>query len=137
MSESRIGRVVLPLIAVSCLAACDARETGGDERSIPPIPAQMVPGLYAVGDGTQVYSRTLIKTDGTYEDLDENGDIVGRGTVADNGDTICFDPEGDGKNQEERCWRNDPPDPDGSFVSRRVEGPEHYRVTPLKTLPTK
>lgn len=93
----------------------------------------MGPGLYAVGDGTNIYSRSRLNEDGTYEDLDEAGEVVGTGTWTTSGSQICFDPEGDGEDEKERCWINDPAGPDGSFISRRVDGDESYRVNPLES----
>ncbi len=123
----------LATLALVALAACeDGSETGG-KHGIPPIPAQMGPGLYAVGDGTQIYSRTQLFEDRTYADFDAAMEAVGGGTWRTDGATeICFDPAGDGADDEERCWSNGPPEKDGSFVSSRVGSAERYRVTPLK-----
>lgn len=122
-----------PLLALS---ACD--EAPADPAPVAPGPpaasvaAQMGPGLYAVGDGTQIYSRTRLSEDGSYTDIDEAGEIVGGGAWRNEEEEICFDPEGDGADEGERCWRNDPPDTSGSFMTRRTDGAEEYRVTPLE-----
>lgn len=93
-----------------------------------PAPPAITPGLYAVGDGTTVYGRTRLQADGSYVDLD--GDRpVGRGTWTAHGARMCLDPEGDGPDQRERCWINQPAGPDGSFVSTREDGAQSYRVT--------
>jgi len=97
-----------------------------------PADAQMGPGLYAVGDGTTVYSRKRLNGDGAYLDLNEAGETVGGGSWFLRDEAVCFDPEGDGPDQEVRCWRNDPPDADGSFTTRRIDSPESYRVTPIE-----
>jgi len=115
------------LVLVGCESS-EAPATATPQSSAP----VMGPGTYAVGDGTTVYSRTRLDADGSYYDLDDAGATVGTGTWSGAEDIVCFDPEGDGENEEERCWRNEAPDADGSFMSRRVGGMEHYRVTPLE-----
>ncbi|MEM9084664.1 MAG: hypothetical protein AAGB23_01925 [Pseudomonadota bacterium] len=125
--------VALVLAPLTALAACDDPSTTGDtEDSIPPIPFQMGPGLYAVGDETTIYSRTRLSVDGTYVDLDEAMEPVGGGTWEQRGEEMCFDPAGDGEDQQERCWTNSEPGEDGSFMSTRVDGEGSYRVTPLE-----
>ena len=126
-------KVALVLAPLAALAACDDPSTTGDtEESIPPIPFQMGPGLYAVGDETTVYSRTRLNADGTYVDLNEAMDPVGGGTWVQRGEEMCFDPEGDEPEQQERCWTNSEPNADGSFMSTRVDGQGSYRVTSLE-----
>ena len=126
-------KVALVLAPLAALAACDDPSTTGDtEESIPPIPFQMGPGLYAVGDATTVYSRTRLNADGTYVDLNEAMDPVGGGTWVQRGEEMCFDPEGDEPEQQERCWTNSEPNADGSFMSTRVDGQGSYRVTSLE-----
>ena len=126
------------LVAALALAACgDAADPApeaatGTEPSIASAPVQpMGPGLYAVGDETTVYARSRLAEDGTYTDLTAEGETVGGGTWSSEGEVICFEPEGDGEDQLERCWRNDQPGEDGSFMSRAMEGEAAYRVTPL------
>lgn len=106
-----------------------ADNDGGAARA----PAQpMKPGLYAIGSADRVYSRIRLSADGTFSDLDDGLREIGTGTWREGGPaTICFDPEGDGESQQERCWLNGPPDEDGGFLSRRVNGIEHYRVMPM------
>jgi hypothetical protein len=124
------------LLAPFALAACDEPPQEPDPLEPPPVPegvagAVMRPGLYAVGDGTTVYGRTSLSADGTFIDLDKAGATVHRGRWRAEGNTICLDVEGEAEDQQEHCWRNDPPDEDGSFMSRRLDGEKAYRVTPL------
>ena len=125
--------LAITLASFLALTGCDDGSKTGGKHGIPPIPAQMGPGLYAVGDGTQIYSRTRLSQDGTYTDHTEAMEPVSGGAWRVTGDdTICFDPEGDGTDQRERCWQNGPPDANGSFISSRIDGSERYRVTPLE-----
>jgi hypothetical protein len=87
-----------------------------------------------VGDETTVYSRTRLNADGTYVDLNDEGP-VGGGRWRVQGGLMCFDPDGDGETQQERCWVNGPADPDGSFLSTRVDTGVSYRVTPIAEAP--
>ncbi|MEE4200490.1 MAG: hypothetical protein V2I30_07255 [Erythrobacter sp.] len=124
------------LALVAVLAACDA--PADQPSDIPEVPQageatfQMGPGLYAVGDENATYARTRLSADGTYIDMTAEGEEVGGGTWTTRSDMICFDPVGDGEDKTERCWTNGPPDPDGSFLSTRVDADESYRVTPLE-----
>ncbi|MEM1197365.1 MAG: hypothetical protein AAGH57_14775 [Pseudomonadota bacterium] len=125
----------LTLMCGLALSACDSGPIiGGDNGSIPPIPAYMGPGLYALGDGTQIHLRRRLFEDGTYTDLNNAMEPAGGGTwrTAGGPGDICFDPEGDGPDQEESCWQNDGPEKDRSFTSSRVGGGGFYRVAPLE-----
>jgi hypothetical protein len=132
-------RIVRSSIALAFFATLCACEGPADQPSeMPDVPRagqatfQMGPGLYAVGNEDTVYARTRLNADGTYTDMTAEGEEVGGGTWATRSDMICFDPVGDGEDQTERCWTNGPPDPDGSFLSTRVDADESYRVTPLE-----
>lgn len=126
----------LAIVSASLLAmACSGGEQPAADESVsqPPSPPAniMQPGLYAVGDGTQIYSRTRLSEDGTYTDLNDAMERVGGGTWEQRGEQMCFDPEGDGEDQQERCWTNSQPDADGRFVTSRVDADESYTVTPI------
>lgn len=130
-------RIALPLLAAWSLVSCG--ESAPADEPLPPegealetMSQPMGPGLYAVGDGTQVYAQTRLGEDGTYTDLDADGNEVGNGTWSNEGEAICFNPDAPGEAGEKRCWLNDSPDEDGSFITRRVGAEESYRVTPLE-----
>ena len=121
------------ILVVATLAGCN-QEPGPvlvESQESPEFVQPMGPGLYAIGDGEAVYVRTRLAEDGTYQDMDEAGTVVGGGTWFSASPGICFDPEGDGEDQQARCWRNDPPNTDGSFRTQRVDGDEAYTITPL------
>ena len=133
--------VLLHIIAIGTLAAgCSGEaETSVDieapiEQTEAPSPAGYImgPGKYAIegGDGT-VYSQTIVNADGTYSDLDPDGNEVGRGTWRDQRGMACFDPEGDGPEQQERCWTNSALAEDGSFTTTREDGSDSYTVRPV------
>lgn len=118
-------------IAVVGLIGCS--QTPEDSKAVPsPEVAgfEAVPGTYGVGDETTIYAKTRLAADGTYVDMDDSGP-VDKGTWRADGATMCFDPEGDGEDRQERCWINGPPDADGSFLSTRDDGSQSYRVTPI------
>lgn len=134
---NRIAPVVLlgaVLSASACTSESNEVEDSNADTVVTESAAQnvMQPGLYAVGDGTQIYSRTRLSEDGTYSDLNDAGERVGGGTWEVRDDLMCFDPEGDDAESQERCWTNTEPDPDGSFMTTRVGSEESYRVTPLE-----
>jgi hypothetical protein len=116
------------------LMACDQPPMDPEPAEPPVLPeeagAAMPPGLYALGDEDTVFVRAQLNEDGTFVDIDEDGAVVLSGTWENEGETICFDPEGEGK--QRHCWRNDPPRPDGSFVSRRTDGGAQFLITPLQ-----
>ena len=130
---------LLPLVVLGALAAGCGNETStdtetpieGSERASPAAYV-MGPGRYAIegGDGT-VYSQTVVKPDGTYADLDGEGNEVGRGTWRDERGLACFDPDGDGPDQQERCWTNSALAEDGSFTSTRDDGSESHTLRPI------
>lgn len=125
------------MIGLMVLAACNNAAEEGSTPEIDTIPSdeeapgfQVTPGLYATGDGTTIYAQTRLSDDGTYVDLAE-GEVVGSGTWAADGATMCLDPEGDGEDQQERCWTNGPVKEDGSFTSTLEDGSQSYVVTPI------
>ncbi len=91
----------------------------------------MGPGLYDIGSGPGALARIDISPDGGFTNLGADGAVVDQGTWTSKGNVICFDLEGDGAGRDERCWRNGTPGEDGTFLSRRVDGPEHYLVIPV------
>ncbi len=127
---------VISVLALSALAfGCEAPDEPSDLPEPPQsgeATYQMGPGLYAVGDENTEYARTRLNADGTYVDMTVEGEEVGGGTWTTRSDMVCFDPVGDGVDQTERCWTNDPPREDGSFMSNLVDGDESYVVTPLE-----
>lgn len=91
----------------------------------------MVPGFYAIESADRIYSRTRLHEDGSYTDYDGGNNAVGGGQWSSEGAQICFDPAGDGENEQESCWINEAPGEDGSFVTRLVGGEMSYVVRPL------
>lgn len=124
---------LLTLTLIACNQAPSEVSEGstseaGNETGVQP----MVPGFYAIKSDDVVYSRTRLSADGSYTDYDGGDNVVGGGTWSSEGAQICFDPAGDGADQQESCWINDQPGDDGSFVTRLVGGDVSYEVTPLE-----
>lgn len=131
-----MNRLILVGLAPLALAACGGGD--GDEAAKPAPEADtaivqpMVPGLYAIESADRIYSRTRLHTDGSYTDYDGGMNAVGGGRWSSEDAQICFDPQGDGENEQESCWMNEAPAEDGSFVTRLVKGETSYLVRPLE-----
>ena len=131
----KIGLTLAALASLG-LAACSG--TDADKAAAPdedavnsePTAFVMTPGAYEIVGDNVVYSRTDVMPDGTYVDSAE-GKEIGRGTWSVSGAKSCFDPEGDGPDQQERCWTNSAPSADGSFTTTREDGSESYMVRPV------
>lgn len=128
-------RTLFAITGMLALAACaepadQAPAPTEEETAEATTGVTIAPGLYAVGDETTEYGRTRLNEDGTYVDLDGETEVGGGTWTASEG-TMCFDPEGDGEDEQERCWTNAAPDADGSFTSTRDDGSQSYRVTPI------
>lgn len=130
-------RIVIAALSPLALAACgesvDGETTPGQADTAPAtaIVQPMVPGLYAIENSDRVYSRTRLHEDGSYTDYDGGDNVVGGGQWSSEGEKICFDPAGDGENEQESCWINEAPGADGSFVTRLVDGETSYTVRPI------
>ena len=128
-------RKVFALAAVAALTACEQAAPPAEQAATVEEPEMVAsvlePGLYAVGDETTEYGTTRLNEDGTYIDYGENDEVVGGGTWRTEAETTCFDPEGDGEEEQEQCWTNEPPGDDGSFMSTRTDGSQSYLVTPI------
>lgn len=129
----------LAVVSASLLvAACSGQgepqaSDEGAEEAVAEAPATgMQPGLYATGDGTQIYSRTRLNADGTYIDYNDAMEPVSGGTWEEREGLMCFDPEGDGEDQQEMCWTSSEPQEDGSVISTSVDGSVSYTVTRLE-----
>ena len=126
----------LAILASLALAACGQASGPEPQPESTPQAEAPSPEFYTMGPGTfdivgdnVVYATTELREDGTYIDSAE-GQEVGRGRWKVDGPQVCFDPEGDGEEQQERCWTNSPMSPDGSFVTTRDDGSESYTVKP-------
>ncbi|MDJ0977826.1 MAG: hypothetical protein QNI87_04760 [Erythrobacter sp.] len=133
----RVFNAIALVGASAGLAACSGEPAPTEAESLAaeqeeatePRAEGMQPGLYATGDGTQIYSRTRLNADGTYNDLNDAMEPVGSGTWEERDGLMCFDPEGEEENQQEKCWTNSEPDADGKIVSTSVDGQTSYTIT--------
>lgn len=118
-------RKLILVAAVASLAAC------GSKEEAPADPAETADTTLtdtATGDMSGVYEiklvdgtvlRQTINADGTYVDTTLEGAETERGTWRQEGDAMCFDPEGDGP---EACYTGGAPGEDGTFEVRDAEG---------------
>lgn len=128
----KTGQLTL-VASVTLLAACGEPQEAPPEEPQEGSPAAYVmgPGTYAIGSDETAYVTTEVKSDGTYADKDAEGTVVGQGTWRDERGKACFDPEGDGPEEQERCWINSELQEDGSFVTTMDDGSMSYTVRPL------
>lgn len=116
--------------ACAALAACGSNEEAEtpvvtDATATAPAgttdtaTASQMAGTYEVtmDDGTVV--RQTVNADGTYVDSDMQGTELDRGTWRQEGDQLCYDPDG---NDPEECFTGGTPGPDGSFEVRNAAG---------------
>lgn len=128
-----IAALSISIAACSAAPSSEAESAPTAEASSPEAAQSvMQPGLYAVGDGNQVYARTRLNEDGTYTDYDDALRPVGGGVWAVRDGLMCFDPEGGGEDQQERCWTVTGPDANGVIMSARVDSDERYAITPIE-----
>ena len=129
-----LAAVSASLAVVACSGQSEPQATDevAEEALAEAAVTGMQPGLYATGDGTQIYSRTRINADGTYVDLNDAMEPVANGTWEQREELLCFDPEGDGEDQQEMCWTSSEPQEDGSVISTSVDGSVSYTVTRLE-----
>ena len=122
----------VPLLFLAALSACEQSAPPSENvETVPVTTATIQPGLYSVGDDTTAYGTTRLNEDGTYIDYGDDREVVGGGTWRTTAELICFDPEGDGENELETCWTNEPAGDDGSFRTTTEDGEQSYIVTPI------
>lgn len=114
------------LAACGALAACGSNEA---EEPAAPVETDVVTtdtasadqmaGAYEVTmeDGSVI--RQQVNADGTYVDTDLEGNETERGTWRQQGEQLCYDPEGDAG---ETCWTGGVPGPDGTFEASTTDG---------------
>lgn len=124
---------IAAILATSC-GSSDGNDVSEDTTAVAAEPDYytMGPGIYDIegGDGI-VYATSELHDDGSYTDR-AGEEVVGQGTWTAEGAKVCFDPEGDGEDQQERCWINSPMSEEGKFVTTRDDGSESYTVSPRR-----
>ena len=136
-------KLYLTLAGCLALAACGSNETEdtaaapADVAEATPAPDTVTPaamaGTYEVTlpDGT-VTMQTL-SADGTYIDR-MDGEVTERGTWRQQGDQLCYDPEGEAAT--EQCYAGGEPGPDGAFEIRDDAGDVNATVRKVEAQPT-
>lgn len=126
-------RLMTIVAATAMLAACGPAPGEDSEDAAQPAvqtsAANDIAGSYAVtlADGSVVIET--INADGTYVDTTADGVETARGTWRQDGEAMCFDPDGD---DPEACYRGGAPGPDGSFAVTDGAGKVTTSVTRRK-----
>lgn len=117
---------LLIIAACGALAACGSNDA---EEAPAPVETQagstdtattsQMTGTYemTMEDGTTV--RQQVNADGTYVDRDLQGNELERGTWRQEGEQLCYDPEGA---DPEECWSGGTVGADGSFEVYDADG---------------
>jgi hypothetical protein len=125
----------MALVPLTVLAACSsepAEETAPEETAAVEAPALTAANGSPVGayeataaDGT--VTTTTLNADGTYTDVDAEGNTVAAGTWAVTEGKTCFSPTTEGGTP--MCYTESAPAADGSFTATPDEG-ESVTVVP-------
>lgn len=115
-------------MGVFALAGC-AAEAEAPVEEAPAVEAEaanfsVTPGVYSRTGSEGQKVVTTITADNTFVTTTD-GETTGEGTVAIDGETICFD--GQANEAEEDCWVNGPMGEDGLFTSTAPDG-ESYEI---------
>lgn len=115
-------RTAIALTAIIALVGCSRQDapaevapgTPSDESAL-----ANVSGTYKIvlADGTVMIET--IGVDGTYIDATADGAETERGRWRQQGEAICFDPDGE---EPEACYAGGAPGPDGSFEIKDTTG---------------
>lgn len=141
MLSRRLACSFLAVMFPLALSACGSNEA--DEAATGPVavPSQTaaqaavaeMAGTYEV---TLTDDRTIMQTlapDGTYVDR-VDGEVTERGAWRQQGNQLCFDP--DGGDSTEQCYAGGDPGPDGAFEMRDDTGAITATVRKAESQPT-
>lgn len=138
-------RSIVLVLSVAALAACSsqpAEEQATEETPVAsPAPASTSAGVVANGSPAGAYEvtnadgtvmTTNINADGTYSDVDADGNVTEEGTYAVVDGKTCFSPTTEGA--EAMCYTETQPAADGSFTATPDTG-DAVEVRPLAADP--
>ena len=119
-------KLLLAFAATTALAACGSNKS---EDTVEPIEttvaetdtatASQMAGTYEVTAADGTVTRQTVNADGTYVDSDLEGNETQRGTWSQQGDQLCYDPDGP---DVEECWIGGAPGADGTFEATTADG---------------
>lgn len=108
------------------LAACNQAEPAPEpteaatEAAVPTAANGSPPGAYTATGPDGTVTTTTLNADGTYTDVDADGEVVAEGTWAVVDGKTCFTPTTEGV--EAMCYTETAPAADGSFTATPDEG---------------
>jgi hypothetical protein len=132
--------IVLALIPLTVLAACSSEpaeepaveDTAAAEAAALAAANGSPPGVYEATAADGTVTTTTLNADGTYTDVDAEGNTVAAGTWAVTDGKTCFTPTTEGV--EAMCYTETAPAADGSFTATPDEG-DPVTVRPAAAAP--
>jgi len=121
--------IAVPLALAACAEDAPVAEEVVEAETAAMVTANGMPSgsaLVSNADGPQ--GRSDLNDDGTYQDYDNEGELVAEGTWAVVDGKTCFTPTTEGA--EGQCWTESEPAEDGSFTATADDG-EEVTVTPM------
>ena len=119
-------KLLLAFAATTALAACGSNKS---EDTVEPIEttvaetdtatASQMAGTYEVTAADGTVTRQTVNADGTYVDSDLEGNETQRGTWRQQGDQLCYDPDGP---DVEECWIECAVRSGGTFEATTADG---------------
>jgi len=128
----RLVLLAAPLALTACAQEAEVEETAvAEEVEVAVLTtangtATPMTGEVMGADGPQGLST--LNSDGTYQDLDAEGEVVAEGTWAVVDGKTCFTPTTEGVDAQ--CWTEGEPAEDGSFTATS-DGGDEVTVTPV------
>lgn len=116
-------RKLIAVVSLAVLAACQQAEAPAEEvveeEAAAPA-ANEGPGTFEVTYADGSVGTVTTTEEGTFTAT--LGEESGAGTITQEENKICFDPEGDDPEQPTRCWTNSEVGEDGTWTSTADDG---------------
>ncbi|WP_108791305.1 hypothetical protein [Erythrobacter sp. Alg231-14] len=128
----RIVLLAAPLALAACAQEAEVEEAVVTEEAeveaVTTANGTATPMTSEVSSADGPQGLSTLNADGTYQDLDSEGELVAEGTWAVVDGKTCFTPTTEGAEGE--CWTESAPAEDGSFTATSDGGAE-VTVTPV------